>query len=81
MVMGYFYSTQKGMGDSVGYCSYRTISREKVISATGFMAQTGYPQQCVLRARRTGWLHILGGICHLGPQWEVHMLDKVLYAR
>lgn len=39
--MGYFYSTQKGMGDSVGTYSYRTTSREKVISATGLMAQQG----------------------------------------
>lgn len=50
MVVGYFYSTQKGMGDSVGTYSYRTAGREKVISATGFMAQTGSPEQCALRA-------------------------------
>lgn len=69
------------MGESVGTYSYQPTSREKAISATGFMAQTGNPQQCALRARRTGWLHTLGGICHLGLAWEGSMLDKVQHAR
>lgn len=76
--MGYFYSTQKGMGDSVGTYSYRTTSREKVISATVFMAQ---------QHRHSRVPSGLGGQAGFSLwevfalQWEVHMLDKVLYAR
>lgn len=61
----------------MGAHSYRTTSRAKVPGATGFMAQTRYPQQCALRAGRTGWPHSLGGISHAGLlQWKVCMLGK-----
>lgn len=72
--MGYFYSTQKGVGDSVGAHSYRATSREKVTSAMDFMAQTRHPEQCAL----TGWLYSLGSISHVGHlQWKAPMLGKV----
>jgi len=78
MDMGFFYRTQEVLGDHVDTYSYTTTSREKVIGAVGFMAQTRHLQQCALRAGSTGWLQPFEGISHVGHlQWKVHLLDKV----